>query len=144
MSTATMTDVELQRDVLDQLKWEPSVDPAHIGVSVKNGVVTLSGHVSSFAQKYAAERAANRRFHFGLLDTPDQPHALRVIRLLWDSTEAYRALYYNLEDERRSAVSAHDRILDALRDRDSKRLVGELAAHRERALVVLREVLASD
>ncbi len=40
------TDSELQRDVLDELKWEPSVDAAHIGVSAKDGVVTLSGHVS--------------------------------------------------------------------------------------------------
>src|SRR3954453_2927052 len=60
MSTLTMTDDELQRDVLDELKWEPSVDAAHVGVSVKDGVVTLSGHVSSYAEKYAAERAAKR------------------------------------------------------------------------------------
>ena len=50
----------MQRDVLDELKWEPSVDAAHIGVSVKDGIVTLSGHVSSYAEKYAAERAAKR------------------------------------------------------------------------------------
>jgi osmotically-inducible protein OsmY len=60
MSTATMSDIDLQRDVLDELKWEPSVNAAHIGVSVKDGVVTLSGHVTSFAEKYAAERAAKR------------------------------------------------------------------------------------
>src|SRR5712672_4423514 len=60
MATATMSDVELQSDVLEELKWEPSVNPAHIGVSVKDGVVTLSGHVPSFAEKYAAERAAKR------------------------------------------------------------------------------------
>ena len=40
------TDSELQRDVLDELKWEPSVNAAHIGVSVKDGIVTLSGHVT--------------------------------------------------------------------------------------------------
>jgi osmotically-inducible protein OsmY len=60
MSIATITDAELQRDVLDELKWEPSVNAAHVGVSVKNGVVTLSGHVSTYAEKYAAERAAKR------------------------------------------------------------------------------------
>ena len=54
------TDSELQRDVLDELKWEPSVNAAHIGVSVKDGIVTLSGHVSRTAEKYAAERAAKR------------------------------------------------------------------------------------
>jgi osmotically-inducible protein OsmY len=60
MSTATLTDTELQRAVLDELKWEPSVEATHIGVAVKDGVVTLTGHVSSFAEKYAAERAAKR------------------------------------------------------------------------------------
>src|SRR3954451_10648152 len=53
-------DSELQHDVLEELKWEPSVNPAHIGVSVKDGIVTLTGHVPSYAEKYAAERAAKR------------------------------------------------------------------------------------
>ena len=56
------TDSELQRDVLDELKWEPSVDAAHLGVAVKDGIITLTGHVASYAQKYAAERAAKRVF----------------------------------------------------------------------------------
>ena len=45
-----MSDTELQRDILDELKWEPSVNAAHIGVSVKEDVVTLTGHVPSFAE----------------------------------------------------------------------------------------------
>jgi len=89
----------------------------------------------------AAELAANRRFHFGLLEVPGQPHALRVIRLLWDSTEAYRAMYYNSPDERRASLHAHDRILDAVQARDADRLVVELDEHRERALSVLRGIL---
>jgi osmotically-inducible protein OsmY len=60
MSTVTVTDSQLQREVMDELKWEPSVDPAHIGVAAKDGIVTLSGYVSSYAEKYAAERAAKR------------------------------------------------------------------------------------
>jgi osmotically-inducible protein OsmY len=54
------TDQQLQQDVLDELKWEPSVREAEIAVSVKDGVVTLAGYVDSFAQKYAAVRAAER------------------------------------------------------------------------------------
>ncbi|HEY6760527.1 MAG TPA: GntR family transcriptional regulator [Baekduia sp.] len=91
----------------------------------------------------AAELAANRRFHFGLLDTPDQPHALRVIRLLWDSTEAYRAMYYNSPEERQASLDAHETILAAVDAGDPDRLVAELDAHRERALDVLRGVLAA-
>jgi DNA-binding GntR family transcriptional regulator len=92
----------------------------------------------------AAELAANRRFHFGLLEAPGQPHALRVIRLLWDSTEAYRAMYYNSPQERRASLDAHDRILAAAEARDVDLLVAQLDAHRERALEVLRGVLGGD
>lgn len=89
----------------------------------------------------AAELEANRRFHFALLDAPDQPHTMRLIRLLWDSTEAYRALYYNDPGERREAVRAHGRIIDAVRHGDPEELVAELDAHRARALEVLTAIL---
>ena len=56
------TDTQLQQDVMNELKWEPSVKAAEIGVSVKDGVVTLSGYVDSFYKKWAAERAAARVF----------------------------------------------------------------------------------
>lgn len=58
--TTTITDIELQKDVLRELQWEPSVDAAHVGVTVKKGVVTLTGHVNSYVEKYAAENAAKR------------------------------------------------------------------------------------
>ncbi|HLE57826.1 MAG TPA: BON domain-containing protein, partial [Rhodothermia bacterium] len=54
------SDNQLQKDVLDELKWEPTVSEKEIGVSVKDGVVTLSGYVQSFAQKRAAEHAVAR------------------------------------------------------------------------------------
>jgi DNA-binding GntR family transcriptional regulator len=90
----------------------------------------------------AGELAANRRFHFALLEAPENPHAMRIIRMLWDSTEAYRALYYNSPEERERSLEAHERILAATRAGDADRLVAELDAHRERALAVLRDVLA--
>jgi osmotically-inducible protein OsmY len=62
MSTTTLeiSDTALQREVLDELRWEPSVNAAHIGVAVKDGVVTLTGSVESFAEKWVAEEAAKR------------------------------------------------------------------------------------
>lgn len=53
-------DGQLQRDVIDELRFDPSVGSAEIGVAAKNGVVTLSGQVESSAKKYAATRAAER------------------------------------------------------------------------------------
>ena len=53
-------DRKLQMDVLDELRWEPGVNATDIGVSVKDGVVTLEGSVDSFAEKWAAEEAVKR------------------------------------------------------------------------------------
>jgi osmotically-inducible protein OsmY len=53
-------DEQLRSDVEQELRWEPSVHAAQIGVSVKNGVVELDGHVDSYYEKWAAERAAMR------------------------------------------------------------------------------------
>lgn len=91
----------------------------------------------------AAELAANRRFHFGVLGSPDQVHTLRLIRLLWDSTETYRALYYNSTAARAESARAHDQIVEAIRDRDVDRLIAELDAHRERALERMAGILGS-
>jgi osmotically-inducible protein OsmY len=54
------TDAQVQQDVIAELKWEPSVNAEQIGVEVKDGVVTLAGQVGSFAEKWDAERAAQR------------------------------------------------------------------------------------
>jgi osmotically-inducible protein OsmY len=57
---AMKTDAELQQHVMDELKWEPTIHAAEIGVAVKDGVVTLSGRVDSYGKKWAADRAAKR------------------------------------------------------------------------------------
>jgi osmotically-inducible protein OsmY/prolyl-tRNA editing enzyme YbaK/EbsC (Cys-tRNA(Pro) deacylase) len=54
------TDIILQQDVIDELAWEPSIDAAAIGVAVEDGVVTLSGHVPSYAEKWTAEHVVKR------------------------------------------------------------------------------------
>lgn len=55
-----MGDKEIRQDVLDELDFDPSVNAAHIGVVVDKGVVTLTGHVGSYAEKLAAEHIAQR------------------------------------------------------------------------------------
>jgi len=54
------SDSDIKRDVEDELRWNPNVDSTDIAVAVKNGVVTLTGFVRSFAHKFAAESAAKR------------------------------------------------------------------------------------
>ncbi len=58
--TMRREDKSLRTHVLDELDWTSSIDADNIGVAVSDGVVTLTGHVSSYAQKQSAERAAFR------------------------------------------------------------------------------------
>ncbi len=62
MATATLirTDEELQKDVLAELKWNAQIQPNEIGVSVKDGVVTLTGWVDSYLKSWSAEEAAHK------------------------------------------------------------------------------------
>jgi len=53
-----MDDATLKQNVVDELAWRPDIDSAHIGVTADKGVITLSGYVPSYAQKYEAEQAA--------------------------------------------------------------------------------------
>jgi DNA-binding GntR family transcriptional regulator len=97
---------------------------------------------AAVAGDVARELAANRRFHLGLFECAGEPHAMRLIRLLWEATEPYRALYYNSPIERKAADAAHRRILAAARKGDADRIVAELDAHRNRALETLRAILS--
>jgi osmotically-inducible protein OsmY len=58
--TMTRTDEQIQRDVLEELKWDARVAPNEIGVTVKDSVVTLTGWVDTFSKKWAAQRSAHR------------------------------------------------------------------------------------
>lgn len=60
VATAARTDVDIQNEVLAELKWEPRVQSNEIGVAVKEGVVTLTGYVDSYTKRWAAEEAAHR------------------------------------------------------------------------------------
>lgn len=98
-------DANLQQRVIDELQFDPSLDAAHVGVSVRSGVVTLSGHVETFVEKAAAERAARRvrgvkavaqeievRLK-GDKQTADDEIAARAVRILeWDVAVPHEAI----------------------------------------------------
>lgn len=54
------TDAQLKADITAELEWDPSIHAANVGVAVKEGVVTLTGHLETYAEKYAIERAVQR------------------------------------------------------------------------------------
>jgi osmotically-inducible protein OsmY len=91
-------DKQLKQAVLDGLKWEPSVNAAHIGVTAKAGVVARLGHVESYSEKFAAEKATRRvhdvkaiaeelevRLPFSVKLGDEDIAAAAVSRLKWDS-----------------------------------------------------------
>jgi osmotically-inducible protein OsmY len=59
-TAAVRTDPDIQRDVLAELDWDAQTRPTEIGVTVADGVVTLTGQVDSYARRWAAERCAHR------------------------------------------------------------------------------------
>lgn len=93
------TDLQLHKDVLDELRWDPRVNDAEIGVAAKGGVVTLSGSVQTFAQKYAAERDVERVT--GVRAVADELHVRPAGTFLRNDTDiahsAVNALAWDIE-----------------------------------------------
>jgi osmotically-inducible protein OsmY len=59
-ATETRTDEQIQKDVLDEIKWDARLKPNEVGVAVNDGIVTLTGWVDSYTKRWAAEEAAQR------------------------------------------------------------------------------------
>lgn len=93
------SDLQLHKDVVDELRWDPRVKEAEIGVSAKDGVVTLTGSVETYAQKYAAERAVERIA--GVRAVAEDLHVRPITAVHHDDTDiahaAVNALAWNIE-----------------------------------------------
>src|SRR5690606_4811261 len=87
--------------------------------------------------------AANRECHFALLEAAGMPRLVRLVRILWDATDAYRSVYYNDEVNRRRAIREHRAVIRALKARNAEQLVDMLNVHRDAAVVALRRVIGS-
>lgn len=83
----------------------------------------------------------NRSFHFAMFGLADSPRLERLIRLLWDATDAYRAVYF-IEGENRARVQAeHQGMVEALAARDATALIAVQDSHRRYAQEVVSELL---
>ena len=85
--------------------------------------------------------AANRRLHFALYEASGRPRLVRLVRILWDATDVYRALYYAEPANRARVEAEHRGVLAALRRRDADAAVRLLAEHRDHAVAHVRAVL---
>jgi len=88
-----------------------------------------------------AMAAANRRFHFILIEAAGMPRLARLVRILWDATDAYRSLYYAEPDHRASVHDEHHAVVAAVRSGDADQAVVILRQHREHAVEAVTRVL---
>ena len=106
-------DIELQQAVQAELGWEPSVVAAHIGVAANAGVVTLTGHVETYASKFAAETAARRvkgvkavaeeievKLPYDIKRSDEDIAAAAIDRLAWDVCVPPDAIKVMVQDGR--------------------------------------------
>lgn len=88
-----------------------------------------------------AMTAANRRFHFALFDAAGMPRLSRLLRQLWEATDAYRALYFQARANRARVATEHAAMVAALRRRDAEALVRLHDEHRDNSVDAVRAVL---
>ncbi len=84
---------------------------------------------------------ANRRFHFAMYDAAGMPRLSRLLRQLWEATDAYRALYYQGEDNRHRVTGEHAQMVQALHARDVDRLVALHDEHRSHSVAAVEALL---
>ena len=101
-------------------------------------VQTAAGAVDVIAMT-----AANRRFHFAIFDAAGLPRLSRILRQLWEATDAYRALYFQGPENRDRVAREHTRMLSALRKRDAETLVRLHDEHREHSVGAVSAILAA-
>jgi DNA-binding GntR family transcriptional regulator len=84
---------------------------------------------------------ANRRFHFVLVAAAGLPRLERIVGALWDSTEAYRLLYYETPSNRQRVEQEHAQMVEAFAAGETERLIGLLDDHRRHATNALKALL---
>ena len=85
--------------------------------------------------------SVNRRFHFTLFEAAEMPQLVRVLRILWDSSDRYRLRYLLSPENRRLVHDQHQRMMQAVADGDVESFVDESHRHRNHAIAALAEAL---
>jgi DNA-binding GntR family transcriptional regulator len=88
-----------------------------------------------------AMTAANRRFHFTLIEAAGMPRLARLARILWDATDAYRAVYYAETQHRERVHKEHHAVIRAVREGEVEAAVRLLHDHREHAVEAVARAL---
>ena len=98
-------------------------------------IASASGDVSAIS-------AANRRFHFAMFECSNMPRLVRIIRTLWDSTDAYRSVYMSSTINLEHMNDEHAQMVAALRLRDVETSIRLQATHRENSVMAVSKVIS--
>lgn len=123
-----LLEAEALRHVVEQVT-DIDVDDLHALMSQVEEA-TASGDITAI-------QATNRDFHFAMLEVSDRPRLVRMIRLLWDVTDAYRAVYFMDQVHRDRINAEHRAMVDALRARDADLLISLAGEHRQHSEVAV-------
>jgi DNA-binding GntR family transcriptional regulator len=88
-----------------------------------------------------AMSTSNRRFHFALIGACAMPRLIRVLHVLWDSTEVYRSVYFTDDVNKDRVLEEHDELVAAVKAGDADAALDVLSRHRQNAIGALRPLL---
>jgi DNA-binding GntR family transcriptional regulator len=113
-----------------------------VGSLSKDDITRMRSAIKEMEQAHrsddlAAMTTANRRFHFTVFDAAEMPRMTDMIRVLWESTDRYRSVYYASAAHRRRVNTEHRAIMSAVAAGDAERAATLLREHRHHALEAL-------
>lgn len=141
LSVSDLREVYIIRDLLETEALTRAIENVtEQSLAHFTEILTAMSHASASGD-LATMSTLNRNFHFGIFELSEMPRLVRLIRVLWDATDAYRSLYYSDADNRAHVEREHQRIMAALVARDADALVSAHRDHRNRAVAVLETLL---
>ncbi|GGT79447.1 MULTISPECIES: GntR family transcriptional regulator [Streptomyces] len=141
LSLADLEEVYRIRELLESEAVRVAVARAEDGLTARLERIQREVERAAEAGDVTEMAAANRRFHFALIEASGMPRLVRLIGTLWDATDAYRALYYTEDPHRELAVREHRAVISAVRHGDTAAALHWLTEHRAHAVAALREIL---
>lgn len=141
LSVADLLEVYRLRSILEAEAIRVAVPT--LGDDDVDALAELADGIDAAAERadVIAMTAANRRFHFALFDAAGLPRLSRLLRQLWEATDAYRALYFQADANRERVAGEHAEMVRALRARDADALVRLHDEHRDHSVGAVRALL---
>ena len=141
LSSADLTEVYRIRELLEDEAVSTAIPLLRDEDVAELAAAMTAIEVAAASGDIAGMTRANRQFHFLLIERASLPRLARLIRQLWDATDAYRSVYFAEEHNRRQVEHEHRAIVDAVRERDIPRTIALLHTHRDHAVHRVSELL---